>query len=381
MFIIKKVNNTNTYKSSFIFGFVFALASFLVFAFPSSASAVTWCSKDPGNVVHVFSSGSACTKVRQASWNICGTCAVWCSVGKDKKAVNVFPTNATCTQSIKNSGVSGGICRQCTATDITNINNKLKPYYPKTYTSNNSNGFLFNFGTNGLYLGGYGSGYDSSSYTPLSFLNTPTQTTPVSCTGLTEKDSWYWILSCADNTPYCSIGSNGAEIKYANYNACLSAQNSSVGAQGCSLCANNPNPTAIPTQVPNQNSNPTSGTGAGTGNTVPLNGQTTGANPLSGQTTGSGNCGGTGGIPNPLGNTCTLYALFSKILTVAQEIGGVIIVLAIIYTGFLFVKAQGNSEELETAKRAFTWTVIGAAILLGSTVLSKIIENTINQLK
>ena len=50
------------------------------------------------------------------------------------------------------------------------------------------------------------------------------------------------------------------------------------------------------------------------------------------------------------------------------------IVLAFIYSGFLFVKAQGNEAELEKAKTAITYSIIGAFILLGSWVLRRLLE-------
>ena len=54
-----------------------------------------------------------------------------------------------------------------------------------------------------------------------------------------------------------------------------------------------------------------------------------------------------------------------------------IIVLAIIYSGFLFVAAQGNSEKLGEAKKALLYTLVGAAILLGSLAIAELIKNTV----
>jgi len=70
--------------------------------------------------------------------------------------------------------------------------------------------------------------------------------------------------------------------------------------------------------------------------------------------------------------------LFEAILKIAAEIGSVFIVLGLIYSGFLFVTARGNEEELSKAKRAITYTVIGAVIVLGAWAFSVAIGNTIN---
>lgn len=89
-----------------------------------------------------------------------------------------------------------------------------------------------------------------------------------------------------------------------------------------------------------------------------------------------------GGIKNPLGDTGPqdIPAFISKILTVVVDIGVPIITLAIIYTGFLFVKSQGNSEELTKAKKTLVYTIIGAALLLGAFVISQAIKGTVDEI-
>ena len=55
-------------------------------------------------------------------------------------------------------------------------------------------------------------------------------------------------------------------------------------------------------------------------------------------------------------------------------------VVSIVYSGFLFVVAQGNSDGLKKAKTNFLWTVIGVALLLGAVALAALIKNTIDPL-
>lgn len=74
----------------------------------------------------------------------------------------------------------------------------------------------------------------------------------------------------------------------------------------------------------------------------------------------------------------SIPALFEAVLKIAAEIGSVIIILALIYSGFLFVMARGNEEELTKAKRAITYTVIGAVLVLGAWAFSVAISNTIH---
>ena len=83
-------------------------------------------------------------------------------------------------------------------------------------------------------------------------------------------------------------------------------------------------------------------------------------------------------IENPLGSdTDTINGLIKRILEGVLKIGIPVIALAIIYSGFLFVSAQGNSEKPETAKKSFTYTLIGAAILLGAWALAQVISETV----
>lgn len=84
-----------------------------------------------------------------------------------------------------------------------------------------------------------------------------------------------------------------------------------------------------------------------------------------------------GKIVDPLGSKYTIPTFIQTILEGALKIGIPIIALAIIYCGFLFVKAQGNPEELKKAKEALLWTLVGAAILLGALAIAKMISNTV----
>ncbi len=82
-------------------------------------------------------------------------------------------------------------------------------------------------------------------------------------------------------------------------------------------------------------------------------------------------------INNPIPSITTVDGFIKTILIGVIKIGIPIIALAIIYSGFLFVTAQGNTEKLKTAKKAITYSLIGAAILLGSWAIAQLISNTV----
>ena len=100
---------------------------------------------------------------------------------------------------------------------------------------------------------------------------------------------------------------------------------------------------------------------------------------------GSNNNGGGSsiGLNNPLAGSGidSIQGLIKAILDIALTIGIPIVALAIIYAGFLFVSARGNTEKLEKAKDALLYTIIGAAILLGSWVIANAIHTTISALQ
>ncbi len=91
-------------------------------------------------------------------------------------------------------------------------------------------------------------------------------------------------------------------------------------------------------------------------------------------------CGGSGGLINPLGSTCELTVLFAKLLELLALIAFPIIVLFIVYIGFLFVSSQGKPEKLKEARNYFFWALVGALLILGAEALSYAIKATVDQL-
>ena len=82
---------------------------------------------------------------------------------------------------------------------------------------------------------------------------------------------------------------------------------------------------------------------------------------------------------NPLG-AITLYDFLYNILNAVVFIVFPFIVLMIVYTGFLFVAAQGNSEKLSKARSSLVWTVVGALVVLGAKALAMAIEATVEDI-
>ena len=88
-----------------------------------------------------------------------------------------------------------------------------------------------------------------------------------------------------------------------------------------------------------------------------------------------------GKLNNPFSGGDTLDALLKTIINnIILPIGAVLAVLAFIYSGFLFVTAQGNETKISKAKNALLYTAIGTAVLLGSWAISEVLTNSVNQL-
>lgn len=96
----------------------------------------------------------------------------------------------------------------------------------------------------------------------------------------------------------------------------------------------------------------------------------------------------TGGTPvtfkldSPLKNIGGIDQLVKVIIdSIVLPLGVSIAVLFIIYSGFLYVKAQGNPGEITKAHKALAWTLVGTAVLLGAWVLAQLVGGTIDQLR
>lgn len=86
---------------------------------------------------------------------------------------------------------------------------------------------------------------------------------------------------------------------------------------------------------------------------------------------------GTGGttLHNPLAAK-SFSDFIDKLIALLIDVGYVVVVLALVYCGFLFVAAQGKEEKLREARAALLWTVIGGLILLGANVIRDVIQST-----
>ena len=134
-----------------------------------------------------------------------------------------------------------------------------------------------------------------------------------------------------------------------------------------------PTPTPVPT-------NPSPATG---GRSLGSSGNSSNTSGSSLGQTGTNASSGSGQnttLINPLGAGTSLPVLLKDILQLIVQIGTVIIILMLVYVGFLFVTAQGNESKISEARKALLWTVVGALILLGAQAISLGIQSTVQAL-
>ena len=92
-----------------------------------------------------------------------------------------------------------------------------------------------------------------------------------------------------------------------------------------------------------------------------------------------GNCG-SNGLCNPLNSSFSSIPNFiAGALKVMVQVAIPIIALFMVYAGFKFVTARGNSEQITSAKENFMYVIIGAILILGAWVIATLIGGTISQ--
>jgi hypothetical protein len=82
-------------------------------------------------------------------------------------------------------------------------------------------------------------------------------------------------------------------------------------------------------------------------------------------------------LDNPLGVT-SLAEFLVRLLKIVSAIAFPMLVLFLVYVGFLFVKAEGNADELKKVRSYFFWAVVGGLLVLGSQVLAYAIQATVD---
>lgn len=82
---------------------------------------------------------------------------------------------------------------------------------------------------------------------------------------------------------------------------------------------------------------------------------------------------------DPLANKA-IADMVKGFIQAVMYIGTVALATFIVWTGFLFVAAQGSRQGLQKAKQMAIWVSIGGAIILGMWLIYTLVDNTLTSL-
>ena len=87
------------------------------------------------------------------------------------------------------------------------------------------------------------------------------------------------------------------------------------------------------------------------------------------------------GLQNPLNSQFSSIGSFVEgAVKVVIGIAIPILAMMIMYSGFMFVAARGNSKKLQVARQNFIYVIIGTIMILGFSAFILLLENTVSQL-
>lgn len=90
-------------------------------------------------------------------------------------------------------------------------------------------------------------------------------------------------------------------------------------------------------------------------------------------------------LQNPIGGTGnagvnSLPQFFEKVVNLIIKIAIPFTAIVLVYCGLLFVTARGDTSQLEKARQAFTFAVIGGLVLLSSWLIAQAIKDALTSL-
>jgi hypothetical protein len=82
-------------------------------------------------------------------------------------------------------------------------------------------------------------------------------------------------------------------------------------------------------------------------------------------------------LKNPL-EVNSITDLLEALLGIVIVLATPVVVFFIIYSGFLYVTARGNAEQVKQANRSLTYAIIGGVIVIGAFAVAEIVKNLVD---
>ncbi len=76
------------------------------------------------------------------------------------------------------------------------------------------------------------------------------------------------------------------------------------------------------------------------------------------------------------GSGATLQEFIALLIEIIQAIGIPVLVVCIIYAGYIIVTAGGNEDQVTKGKTWIFWTLVGAAIIVSAQVIANLVYST-----
>lgn len=87
-----------------------------------------------------------------------------------------------------------------------------------------------------------------------------------------------------------------------------------------------------------------------------------------------------GEIPNPISGADSLEAVIKNVADAASTIALALAPVFIVVAGIQFLLAGESEQKISQAKKTLWWTLIGTAIVVGASILTEAVINTISGL-
>jgi hypothetical protein len=87
----------------------------------------------------------------------------------------------------------------------------------------------------------------------------------------------------------------------------------------------------------------------------------------------------TGTLMNPLDGITSITGFFLAILDILLVFAIPFVVFFIIYAGFMYVTARGDTGKIQTAHNALLYAIIGGLLILGARLILAVIQGTVDE--
>lgn len=103
---------------------------------------------------------------------------------------------------------------------------------------------------------------------------------------------------------------------------------------------------------------------------------TTAGDTTAGDKTAGDNSGSTVNLTNPIGSD-SIPALIGRVITAVLGVVGSLALLMVIYGGFTWMLAAGNSEKIKKGRDIIVWAMLGLVVIFTSYALVRFVITSI----